>query len=81
MARTTDRDAKSAAELKQELAWAASVLLGADASKRIEFHEPMAAADDAGQFCNWDVTVSCGPEDDEIVQAAIRHVAERWNLA
>jgi hypothetical protein len=72
--------------LKGELDWAVSVLLGADASGRIAFHEPVevgaATAHSAtGQFCNWDVTVCCSPDDDEVVQAAIMHVADRWDLA
>ena len=76
-----DRDVKSAAELKEELDWAMAVLLGAGSRDRVEFHEPIAAPDDAVSFCNWDVTVCCSPDDDEIVRTAITHVAERWNLA
>jgi len=81
MSRTAVRQTKSAAELRQELDWAASVLLGADARTRIAFHEPTAVSGNAAQLCNWDVTVSCSPADDPIVQAAILHVAERWNLS
>ena len=75
------RELKSATELKGELDWAVSVLLGGDASTRIAFHEPVVVDGEAARFCNWDVTVCCSPEDDEIVQTAIMHVADRWDLA
>jgi len=67
--------------LKGELDWAASVLLGADATRRIAFQEPVLAEAVMAQCCNWDVTVCCSPDDDDVVQAAIMHVADRWDLA
>lgn len=57
------------------------MLLGADVSDRIAFQEPVVVGDGTAQFCNWDVTVCCSPDDDEVVQAAIMHVADRWDLA
>jgi hypothetical protein len=78
---TIEREFKSAAELKGELDWATSVLLGADATGRIVFDEPLLAAAATAQYCNWDVAVCCSPEDDDVVQAAIMHVADRWDLA
>jgi len=79
--RTILREFKSAAELKTELDWAISVLLGADVTGRIVFDEPFPAQPATAQCCNWDVTVSCSPDDDNVVRAAIRHVADRWDLA
>ena len=57
------------------------MLLGTDAGDRIAFDEPVVAEAATAQFCNWDVTVCCSPDDDEVVQAAIMHVADRWDLA
>ena len=57
------------------------MLLGADVSDRIAFQEPVEVEGTNGQFCNWDVTVCCSPDDDAIVRAAIMHVADRWDLA
>jgi hypothetical protein len=67
--------------LKRELAWAASALLGADVTGRIAFEEPVPAVAATAQCCNWDVAVCCSPDDDHIVEAAILHVADRWDLA
>jgi hypothetical protein len=78
---TIEREFKSAAELKGELDWAVSVLLGADISGRIAFDEPVFAEAMTAQYCNWDVTVCCSPDDDDVVQSAIMHVADRWDLA
>jgi hypothetical protein len=66
--------------LKGELDWAVSVLLGADVTGRIAFHEPVLADAVKAQCCNWDVTVCCSPDDDDVVQVAIMHVADRWDL-
>jgi len=79
--RTIDREFKSAAELKGELNWAESVLLGADATGRIAFDDPVPAEAATAQCCNWDVSVCCSPNDDAVVRAAIMHVADRWDLA
>lgn len=76
-----EREFKSAAELKGELDWAISVLLGADITGRIAFEEPVLAEAATAQNCNWDVTVCCSPDDDDVVRAAILHVADRWDLA
>jgi len=57
------------------------VLLDADVPDRIVFDEPVLAQAASAQCCNWDVTVCCSPDDDDLVQAAILHVADRWNLA
>lgn len=67
--------------MKGELDWAVSVLLGADASDRIAFHEPVEVGAAIAHFCNWDVTVCCSPDDDAVVETAIMHVADRWDLA
>jgi len=67
--------------LKVELDWAVSVLLGADATGRIAFDDPVPAAAAIVQCCNWDVSVCCSPSDDDVVRAAIMHVADRWDLA
>jgi hypothetical protein len=76
-----DRESKPAAALKDELDWAASILLGEDSRQRIAFDEPVVAAGEDARFCNWDVTVCCAPEDDGVVRSAIMHVADRWDLA
>jgi hypothetical protein len=78
---TIEREFKSAAELKGELDWAVSVLLGEDAVGRIAFDEPVPAEAATAQCCNWDVSVCCSPNDDDVVQTAIMHVADRWDLA
>jgi hypothetical protein len=78
---TIERELKSAAELKGELDWAISVLLGADVAGRIAFDEPILVPAATAQYCNWDVNVCCSPDDDDMVQTAIRHVADRWDLA
>jgi len=78
---TIEREFKSAAELKGELDWALTVLLSADVTGRIAFDEPVPAQAATAQCCNWDVTVCCSPDDDDVVQAAIMHVADRWDLA
>ena len=57
------------------------MLLDADVPDRIVFDEPVLAQAASAQCCNWDVTVCCSPDDDDLVQAAILHVADRWNLA
>ena len=73
---------KSAEDLRAELEWAAQVLTGDASSDRVLFALPTPArVGDAALDYNWDVEVSCRPDQDEAVQAAIVHVAEKWNLA
>ena len=78
----TPKPDKTAEELRAELDWAAQVLTGDASADRIAFALPTPALDgDAGSDFNWDVEVSCRPDQDETAQAAITHVAEKWKLA
>jgi len=81
MNRSPPKPAKSAEELRAELEWAVQVLTGDASADRVVFALPTPASVDASLDYNWDVEVSCRPDQDEAVQAAIVHVAEKWNLA
>jgi len=82
MNRSPPKAVKSAEELRAELEWAVQVLTGDASADRVVFALPTPASDvDASEDFNWDVDVSCRPDQDEAVQAAIVHVAEKWNLA
>lgn len=73
---------KSAEELRAELERAMQVFAGDVSSDPVAFELPTLACDvDASFDNNWDVQVSCRPDQDEAVQVAIAHVAGKWNLA
>ena len=72
---------KTAAELLAELDWAAQVLTGDCSASRIQFALPIASAPCHDVHYNWDVQVSCRPDQDAAAQAAIQHVADKWRLA
>jgi len=73
---------KTAGELRAELEWATQVLTGDTSDSRILFELPtLAEGEDATSEYNWDVRVSCRPEQDDAARAAIRQVAGKWNLA
>lgn len=73
---------RSAAELQAELEWAAQALTGDGSPARIQFALPKLAADDqSAPSYNWDVDVSCRPEQDETARAAVQYVADKWRLA
>lgn len=72
---------RTAGELHAELDWAAHVLSGDDSDSPIIFELPTpAASSDSEAIYNWDVRVSCRPEQDEAAQAAVQYVADKWNL-
>ncbi len=73
---------KTALELQAELDWAAQALSGDHSSSRIHFGLPAPlTGDQEGATYNWDVQVSCRPEQDEIAQVAVQYVADKWCLA
>ncbi len=73
---------RTAAELQAELDWAAQALIGESSSSRIRFALPTLNADQLRESgYNWDVEVSCRPEQDETVRAAVQYVADKWQLA
>lgn len=69
---------KTAHELQTELDWAAQALTGDRSPSRIQFALPTIRSDDT---YNWDVEVSCRPEQDENAQVAVQYVADKWCLA
>jgi len=67
--------------LRAELDWAAQALTHDSSPSRIQFALPTLATDgQGGDSYNWDVEVSCRPEQDEAAQAAVQHVADKWRL-
>jgi len=72
---------KTADELQAELDWAAIVLTGDRSPSRIWFAPPTHAINTQdNDFYNWDVEVSCRPDQDQLAQAAIQYVADKWRL-
>lgn len=72
---------RTASEIHDELDWAALVLTGDRSSSRIFFGQPDLVPMVLGRDANWTVEVRCRPDQDDVAQAAIDHVAEKWNLA
>ncbi len=82
MVGSSSKPLKTAEELCAELEWAAHTLTGDASGARILFALPtLASHDQPNPEYNWDVEVSCRPDQDEAAQAAIVHVANKWNLA
>jgi hypothetical protein len=78
----SNKPSKTAQELRAELDWAAQVLTRDSSPTRIQFALPtLAARSRAGDTYNWDVQVACRREQDVSAQAAVQHVADKWQLA
>jgi len=79
---TLTKPLKTAQEIQAELEWAAVQLTRDTSTTRMEFSLPtLATGGQVDDAYNWDVQVSCRPEQDAAAQAAVQHVADKWRLA